>query len=531
LDWMLIQKLSTVTKLPITFTELADISSSPAGLVPVLSEENPLSIKPVDSNTLAGYFLLSDVYGKPYLVVGTQTPREIYTQGRRTVLLLLLSIIVVGGLITLIVILFLNRTVFSRIKSLSNYAAGISKDVDFSPGAILKGDELSILSIEINAMISRLSTINSRLVESENKYSTLVEKSSDGIVLILDEKVIYANPKMLQMLGLQKDKLLGRSFLNFIHPKHREKVSNLYTARLNGLTREESYEIEINGKNETVIPVEVRSKMIKLNDQDCDMVIFRDITERKSMEEKILDLYEKEKSHRQELEEEARQKSLFIDILAHELRNPLSPIISSSELLQELTQSNSNEMQKKLVTNIRNGSNKLARKLEELLDMARYSRGTFTLNRQAVEIKSNLEDIISRFRPTIEKRNQQLVVEIAEDMPVVLADNSRLEQVLVNLLSNASKFSPEKSKIYIKAFVNGGSLEVSVKDEGTGISPDDQKKLFQPYFRVQNDRSKVSGLGLGLAVCQKIIEAHGGEIWVTSQLGQGSTFSFRIPIS
>lgn len=532
LDPLLIEKLGTITKLPITFNLLADISTdSPQGSVPVLSPENPVSIKPIDSKTLAGYYLLSDVYGKPYVIAGTQTSRDINAQGKRAIFSLLLGFILVSGLITLIFILFLNRTVFSRIRILSKFAAGISMDGRFSSRLSLKGrDELSVLSNEMNAMITRLENINSRLLESENKYSTLVEKSSDGIILITNEKVTYANPGMLHILGLEEDELIGSNFLNFISPKYRETMSDRYNARLSGHSTEESYEIEIDGKNKRAIPVEVRSKLIKLNDQNRDMVIFRDITERKLMEAKILDLYEKEKSHRQELEEEARRKSLFIDILAHELRNPLSPIISSSELLQELSQNNSNEMQKRLISNIRKGTGKLARKLEELLDMARYSRGTFTLNRQPVEIKSYLEEIIVRFRPTIEKRNQKLVVDIAGDVPVIPVDASRLEQVLVNLLSNASKFSPESSKIYFKAFLTGNNLEIDVKDEGIGISPDDQKKLFEPYFRVQNDRLKVSGMGLGLTVCQKIIEAHGGTIRVASQPGQGSTFSFRIPL-
>ena len=216
---------------------------------------------------------------------------------------------------------------------LSKFAAGISMDGKFSSRVSLKGsDELAVLSNEMNAMINRLENINSRLLESENKYSTLVEKSSDGIMLINDTKVTYANPGMLHILGFEEDELLGSNFLNFISPKYREKVSERYNLRLSGHSTEESYEIEIDGKNKRGIPVEVRSKLIKLNDQNRDMVIFRDITERKLMEQKVLDLYEKEKSHRQELEDEARQKSLFIDILAHELRNPLSPILSSSEL-------------------------------------------------------------------------------------------------------------------------------------------------------------------------------------------------------
>ena len=105
-----------------------------------------------------------------------------------------------------------------------------------------------------------------------------------------------------------------------------------------------------------------------------------------------------------------------------------------------------------------------------------------------------------------------------------------MEQVIVNLLSNASKFSYEKGNIQFKAFLGDGRLEIEVKDDGIGITPDEQKRLFQPYHRVEQDRHKFPGMGLGLAVSKQIVEAHGGTIRVTSQLGQGSIFSFWIPL-
>jgi PAS domain S-box-containing protein len=531
LDDRLIEILSTLTKLPITINKLEDFNTKNANNIPALSAGNPVLIKPFDSKTLSGYYIVSDIHGNPYLVVGAQTPRDIYSQGRITILWLLLGIAVIAGAIILAIVLFLDRLVLSRLKILSNFAAGISREGTFSSRVYLKGqDELAGLSNEMNAMIAKLAAVNNSLLESENKYSTLVEKSSDGIILITDEKVTYANPRMLQILGMNQEELLGSNNLSFTNNKFRAKASDMYYKRLNGESVEGSYEIELDRKDGTSIPVEVSAKVIKLNYQNCDMVIFRDITERKLMEEKIIELYNKEKSQRQELEEEAQERSLFIDILAHELRNPLTPIISSSELLQDLEKGDSNPIQRKLIANIRNGTDKLARKLEELLDMARYSRGSFTLNRQKVETKSYLEEVISRFKPALEKRQQRLNVEIADGLPVMEIDPSRIDQVLVNLLSNASKFSPEQSCINIKAFLNEGRLEIDVEDQGIGISPDDQTKLFRPYFRVKQSNAKVSGLGLGLTVCKKIIEAHGGIIWITSLVGQGSTFSFRIPL-
>jgi signal transduction histidine kinase len=121
-------------------------------------------------------------------------------------------------------------------------------------------------------------------------------------------------------------------------------------------------------------------------------------------------------------------------------------------------------------------------------------------------------------------------VTISNILPVVNLDPSRMEQVIINLLSNASKFSPEKGKMYFLATLEQNSIVIEIRDEGIGISPEEQARLFQPYHRVEQDRQKFPGIGLGLAVAKQIVEAHGGKIWVTSNAGKGSTFTVEIPL-
>jgi signal transduction histidine kinase len=134
------------------------------------------------------------------------------------------------------------------------------------------------------------------------------------------------------------------------------------------------------------------------------------------------------------------------------------------------------------------------------------------------------------FKPTIEQRQQTLVTDIADDLPAAEIDPSRLEQVLSNLLSNSSKFSSEKGSIFFTVRQTKNVLRIEVKDQGIGINPEDQARLFQPYHRVEQDRQQFTGLGLGLAISKQIVEAHGGKIWVESEFEKGSTFVFTIPI-
>ncbi|MBN1190503.1 MAG: PAS domain S-box protein [Dehalococcoidales bacterium] len=252
--------------------------------------------------------------------------------------------------------------------------------------------------------------------------------------------------------------------------------------------------------------------------------------ERKRAAEEMERLYNMEKSHREELQEEARARGLFVDVLAHELRTPLTPILASTTMLNDIIIENGEAIQKKLIANIYNSTQTLAFRLEELLDIARYSRGTFKLYLKNTDLNIYLADVIARFKPMIDQHRQILVTDIQPQLPTALIDFSRLEQVILNLVSNACKFSPENGEIVFKAFVKNKKLVVEVRDNGIGITPEEQVRLFQPYHRVEQDRQKFPGIGLGLAVARQIVEAHGGKIGVNSQIGNGSTFVFSIPI-
>jgi len=252
--------------------------------------------------------------------------------------------------------------------------------------------------------------------------------------------------------------------------------------------------------------------------------------EREEAALKIEELYRKEKHQREELQEEARARGLFVDVLAHELRTPLTPILASTGMLSELLTRQGDSIQNRLISNILDSTRALTQRLEELLDLARYSRGTFRLNLQPMDIPEFILGVISRFKPTTEQRNQVIEVSVNRNIPVMNVDPSRLEQVLINLLSNASKFSPEKSTIRFWTKVNQTELVINIQDNGIGISTEEQSRLFQPYHRVEQDRQKFPGIGLGLAVSKQIVEAHGGQIKLKSRVGVGSTFSIHIPL-
>jgi signal transduction histidine kinase len=235
-------------------------------------------------------------------------------------------------------------------------------------------------------------------------------------------------------------------------------------------------------------------------------------------------------SHESELERQIKEKAEFTATIAHELKTPLTSIIASAGLLSEEIQGEAQEPQRRLVQNILHSAHLLEERLSELLDVAKAEVSKLQLRVQPVRIESVIQDVTWQIEPHIKRKSQHFTVDLPNSLPVIEADANRLEQVLLNLLTNASKFTHEGENITLRARKRDDNLVIEVQDSGIGISSENQAHLFQPYYRVESDRQRYPGLGLGLALARQIVELHGGRIWVTSELGKGSTFSVSLPL-
>ncbi|HEX76962.1 MAG TPA: GAF domain-containing sensor histidine kinase [Dehalococcoidia bacterium] len=237
-----------------------------------------------------------------------------------------------------------------------------------------------------------------------------------------------------------------------------------------------------------------------------------------------------EKKERLELEEQDKARNQFVNVLAHELRTPLTPIFGSAQMLAEQFSREVGSPQDRLIRNILRGVEDLESRLSDLLDMARFQAQTFALEIAPVDPEVLLKEMASHFQPLAKSKGQTLTLELPDGLPLLQADRRRLGQVLTNLLENAVKFTPEGGSIRLRAMTSGPDLVVEVCDNGPGLSAEEQQRLFQPYYRSQVDRQRLPGTGLGLSLCKQLVEAHGGKIWVESEPGKGSTFSFAVPL-
>ncbi len=166
--------------------------------------------------------------------------------------------------------------------------------------------------------------------------------------------------------------------------------------------------------------------------------------------------------------------------------------------------------------------------IQDLVDMARLEAGHLTLNRVSINLSSYLADLKVRLADDLDMK--RINIQVSANLPSVSADHNRLERIFTNLLSNALKYSPPDSEVTVTARQLDGQMEISVIDRGVGIDPEDIHHMFQRYYRAKGAR-KTEGLGLGLYITRMLVEAHGGRIWVESELGVGSTFSFTLPVA
>ena len=218
--------------------------------------------------------------------------------------------------------------------------------------------------------------------------------------------------------------------------------------------------------------------------------------------------------------------------MSHELRTPLNAIIGFSEVLTDRMFGELNDKQDEYLKDIYASGQHLLSLINDILDLSKIEAGRMELELEPTDfdLPAAIDNALTLVRERAGRRGITLGREIDGRVGMIRGDERKVKQVLLNLLSNALKFTPEGGRIDVRAAVSDGMAEVSVADTGMGIAPEDQEAVFEKFRQVGTADKKVEGTGLGLALSRKFIELHGGRIWVKSELGQGSTFTFTIQV-
>jgi len=391
--------------------------------------------------------------------------------------------------------------------------------------------------------------VEKQLRESEEKLRLMFESVSDGITVSDQNGIITgANNRVAEIHGFgTKDEVLGKSALELIAPcDHERAMANMQKTLQQGSVRGLEYTLlKADGSD---FPGELSASVLK--DASGNPVGFiaitRDITERKQAEQAVqekneqLDTQNEElQSQRQELmgktrelEMASRAKSDFLSSMSHELRTPLNAVIGFSELMIDGIPGEINDEQKQCLGDIWNSGQHLLNLINDVLDLSKVEAGKMELRLRDLNLADAINDAAQTVKLMLDKNRHQLAVNIEEGLPQVRADKSRLRQVVLNLLSNAINATPPGGEIAIDVSREGDWCQVSVVDNGIGIKKDDQENIFEAFTQVETlpDRRK-EGTGLGLTLTKQFVEAIGGRIWLESEYGKGSKFTFTLPLA
>ena len=225
-------------------------------------------------------------------------------------------------------------------------------------------------------------------------------------------------------------------------------------------------------------------------------------------------------------------KSEFLAHMSHELRTPLNSILGFSEFLRDITPSDNNTVQK-YAGLIYESGNHILSLINDVLDLSKIEAGKLELKIENFQVHELIVGSLDMFLEAASKRGIKMNTDIDKAPDIMEGDKIRIKQVLFNLIGNSMKFTPDGGAIIVSAGeTKSGFIKFSVTDTGIGISEEDQKKLFQPFRQLDTpDTNNFAGTGLGLSICRKIVELHGGRIWIESEVGRGSTFIFTIPVA
>ena len=353
-------------------------------------------------------------------------------------------------------------------------------------------------------------SIQDALRNSERRYRYMVENSPD-VILILDAQahVVDCNSAGLKLFGYTAGQIKGQHLTKLV-PAANKKMLQIFSLENadQGIFEDEFEVISSEGKQITVW-----AKITALVDTDkrVNQIIMhlRDITERRKAEE---------------------LKDEFISFVSHELRTPLTIIVAALNTMV----TEKERLQKDEVTQLLDYATQEAESLSQLLanliELSRYQAKRLVLNTEKFNLKISIKKIISKLNAIYP--SHRFITRASTTLPLLTADPIRVERILFNLLENAAKYSPADSKVMIRCNMTDDRIKVSVTDQGKGISQQDQARLFLPFERLdQIQHASSKGLGIGLLVCRRLVEAHGGHIWVESSNDKGSKFSFTLPLN
>jgi len=373
-----------------------------------------------------------------------------------------------------------------------------------------------LVTVEGTLVLAAIIDITERK-RAEERFRLVVESAPNAMVLVNAEgKITLVNSQTEKLFGFSRQELINNSVETLIparykdhHPEYRNAFFSTPKTRSMGAGRD----LFAKRKDGTEFPVEIGLNPLETDEGAMVLAAIIDITERKAQEAN-------------------RLKSDFLANMSHELRTPMNAIIGFSELLIDKRVGDLNAKQLDYLKDIHASGSHLLQLINDILDIAKIESGKTELVIDTFSITAAIEEVIKVVKPIADKKGVHITIEMSDAVDKIAADKNKFKQILFNLTSNAIKFNQTDGNVLVKTeLCDDGFFVLKVTDTGIGIAQENMRKLFIPFVQLDTGTArKHEGTGLGLALTKTIIELHGGTISVESTLGQGSTFSVKMPI-
>ena len=421
---------------------------------------------------------------------------------------------VAGLMLAIVFSIFSTRIITKPIEKLTQMTQSVAVGNISSRVPIDSKNELGQLSRNFNLMADRVQEQIDRISEEHRRLETILTDMGEGVLLVNGvSEITYANPMAISMLSLP-DAYVGKALIEI------NRIPELQTLLQTAEQTETVAFAEIRLGNLTEPEAEVTVVPVAAGEEEEYVVVIHDVSKERQLE---------------------RIRADFVANVSHELRTPLTTIRGYAETLlsEDATRT---KIQEQFIVKILNHASRLSRLVSDLLELSRLESGDVELKRTPCHLNTFYKPILDVFEPILEETELVLKWEVPESLPKVSVDQQLFMQVLVNLIDNAIKYTPDSGTITVSAEISTSEsfegaditseeIIVYIKDTGIGIPMESQPRVFERFYRVDKGRAReMGGTGLGLAIAKHIVLCHNGHIWLESSLGEGSVFHVGIPL-
>lgn len=406
--------------------------------------------------------------------------------------------------ITVILGSLLARTITDPIKEVISKAEKLAKGEFEQIVTVKSNDEVGQLTGMFNYLSDRLKTTLDETGNEKNKLNTILTNMTDGIIAVaITGEIIHTNPAVYDIFSITKEEMENKNF---------DDISQKLSW---GINHEDLFTDSEKANNILVINDLIIKATVVLfgnekNEKVGAIIVLQDVTEQERLD---------------------RMRKEFVANVSHELRTPLTTIKSYTETLLDGALENK-EHAINFLKVIDSESERMTRLVKDLLQLSKLEYDSIQWNMKKISVYKIVSECVYRMNISAEQKNQILEFNSDLDIPEIMGDRDRIEQVIVNILSNAIKYTPENGKIMINLSVEENNIMVKVADNGIGIPKEDLPRLFERFYRVDKARSRMlGGTGLGLSIARQIVEAHKGKIKIQSEYGQGTQVFISLPVA